>query len=459
MRYAVRTICSALDPVPPRLFPLVLLALAELICGARAAETDLKPDLVVAADGSGDFTTVAAAVASIRADNRERRIVFIKPGVYREKVRVDANNVTLRGADRATTRIEFPQGATEFRAHPDAVGIGILNINGDDCVVQNLTIENTQGVIGVHAFAVYGRGDRTVIEDCNVLSQGNDTLSLWCTGDRQFDDGGRAHSSVNGRYYHARLKVRGSVDFICPRGWCYIKDSEIFEVNPRAEAAIWHDGSRDRNMKFVLRGCRFDGVAGWQLARHHHDAQFYLLDCTFSATMRDAPPRRVVYPLGGKPATAADRKRNAELDQTNVWGERFYFWNCHRDGGDYPWHRDNLATSTNTVKADLITPAWTFDGQWDPESSVGPAIRAVSRQNDHVVVTFTESVTVRGRPQLQWANGAHGDYISGSGTTTLVFAAPTQADTTASDPVAVNGGAIIATEASAALRFASLRFP
>ncbi|MBM3853513.1 MAG: hypothetical protein FJ399_10200 [Verrucomicrobia bacterium] len=54
----------------------------------------------------------------------------------------------------------------------------------------DLTVENTHGVIGTHAFAIYGRGDRTVIQDCDVLSQGNDTLSLWRTG------GGRAPVGV-----------------------------------------------------------------------------------------------------------------------------------------------------------------------------------------------------------------------------------------------------------------------
>src|ERR1043165_9719229 len=94
-------------------------------------------------------------------------------------------------------------------------------------------------------------------------------------------------SSANGRYYHARLKVCGSVDFVCPRGWCYMTDCDLFEVNPRAEAAMWHDGSRDPDMKFVLRHCRFDGVEGWRFARHHHDAMIFVLDSTFSKTLRD----------------------------------------------------------------------------------------------------------------------------------------------------------------------------
>jgi pectinesterase len=412
--------------------------------GGRAA-WPITPDLTVAADGSGDCRTVQAALDTIPAGNRERRIIFIKDGVYHEKIRLDAADVTLLGQSRTGTRIEFAQGAEEFRRHPDARGIGVVNINGDDCVIENLTVQNTQGVIGVHAFAIYGTGDRTVLTDDDVLSQGNDTLSLWKRG--------------GGRYYHARLHLTGSVDFVCPRGWCYLTDCTLDEENPNAGAMIWHDGSTNRDMKFVLRNCRFDGVDGWRLARHHHDAQFYLLDCTFSGKMLDVPPHRVVYPLGGRPATDADRKRNRELDATNVWGERAYYYDCHRDGGDFAWFRDNLAAAPGAPQPAQITAAWTFGGTWDPESTVGPVIRRVERQGAEVAITFSESVTVKGRPELRLASGAAAVYAGGSGTAVLTFAAPPGPPAAVDAVVLDRGARIIATGASAALRVADLSLP
>jgi hypothetical protein len=448
---------------PPTLYPILLaLSVIGFVSAASYAAPAVAPDVIVAADGSGDFTTVQAAVAALPRDNHERRIIFIKRGVYHEKVRIDANDVTLEGENRGDTRIEFPQGATEFRAKPDGLGTAVLNINGNDCVVENLTIQNTHGVVGVHAFAVYGRGDRTVIQDCDILSEGNDTLSLWRTGDRQFGEGSATNDGTqpNGRYYHARLRVRGSVDFICPRGWCYLKDSDIFEVNPRAEAAIWHDGSRDPRMKFVLRGCRFDGVEGWQLARHHHDAQIFLLDCTFSATMRDTAPHRVVYPLGGKPATDADRKRNAELDATNIWGERFYSWNCHRAGGNFAWFRDNLSSAAGAPRPADVTAAWTFDGTWNPEDTSGPRIVKIEAGKDRVTVTFSESVTVKGHPLARATDGTNATYVTGSGSNELVFALNSpRAKPVAVREIDLHGGAIVATNAAATLRFAQINLP
>ena len=450
-----------------RFFALLLLSLglAGAATARRSAPLVVAPDLVVALDGSGNFRSIHDAVQSIPKTNRERRIILIKDGVYAEKVRVDASFITLRGESRTGTRIEYAQANTGTGAR-DARGNAVLNLasTAHDFVLENLTVKNTHGVLGVHAFAIFGLADRTVILDCDVLSQGNDTLSLW-RGRAENDaaigatmpDGSTKVWREGGRYYHARLNVVGSVDFICPRGWCYLADSTITQVNPGATAAIWHDGSNNADKKFVLRNCRFDGPENWYLARRHHDAHFYLIDCTFSKAMRDKAPYRVIYPLNGGEPTEADRKRNADYDRTNVFGQRAYFFNCHRDGGDYAWHRDNLASAPGAPKAEQITAAWTFAGSWDPERTAGPRIRRVVVEEGRVVLIFDEVVTVKGRPRLHLRGGDFAPYASGSGTDTLLFGAP--ADDAPPEKIDLNGGAILATEAAATQRLAELTLP
>jgi pectinesterase len=365
-------------------------------------------------------------------------IVLVKDGVYKEKVRVDASYITLRGQSRAGTRIEFPQLMDDFTQHPDKLGRAVLNVHGDDFVLENITVANTAGIIGTHAFAIYGDGDRTVIIDSDVTSEGNDTVSLW--------------KGASGRYYHARCNFRGSVDFVCPRGWCYVTDSNFYEV--KNTAAVWHDGHLDQDMKYVLRNCRFDGVDGFALARHHADAQFYFLDCTFSKAMADRPPRRVIYPLGNAPATDADRQRNADYDKRNLWGERAYFFNCHREGGDFDWFKDNLDQAPGAPKVAQITPGWTFAGKWDPEKRDRPRFM-IELKDDTVVLKFNESVTVKpnkvgGKPRVELRGGKFAEYDSGSGTDTLRFAIPgAPAEIAAVD---LNAGTIIASQAGAAIR-------
>jgi len=428
---------------PFLLLPVVAWLLGPTTKGVVFSPAMVKPDLTVAADGSGDFKTIQEAVNSIPRDNRQRMIVFIKHGVYHEKVRIDPDFVTLRGQSRHGTRIEFAQGADEFAQHPDKLGRAVVNINGNDCVLENLTIQNTQGIIGPHAFAVYGHGDRPVIVDCDVLSEGADTLALW--GDRTGS-------------YQARLNIRGSVDFVCPRGWCYMTDCSLYEVNPQAHASIWHDGSKDKDMKFVLRNCRFDGVDNWILARHHHDAQFFLIDCTFSKAMRDRPPYRVVYPIAGDKPSPTDAKRNRDLDASNIWGERAYFYNCHRVGGDYPWFTNNLSSAPGAPQPEQITAAWTFAGKWDPERKTGPMVQTINSQDKQITLVFSEDVTVKGKPRLVLHGGGFAEYASGSGGDALVFTVP---EGKHGQVVAVDlhGGAIIASEASAAIRAAELALP
>jgi pectinesterase len=402
-----------------------------------------RPDIVVAADGSGDFKTIQVAVESIPNTNRERIVVFVKDGVYHEKIRVDASFVTLRGQSRKGTRIEFAELNDDFTRKPDNLGRAVINLNrADDFVLENLTAENTAGVIGPHAFTIYGTGDRTVIVDCDVLSDGADTVSLWL-GD-------------HGRYYHARCNFRGSVDFVCPRGWCYATDCTFYEM--KDTAAVWHDGVRDPDMKFVMRNCRFDGTNGWNLARHHHDAQFYFLDCTFSKTMIDRAPFRVIYPLDGTTPGEADIRRNADLDKSNIRGERSYFYHSHHDGGDYAWLADNLSSATNSPTPKQITAAWTFAGKWDPERKLGPVIQKIAAQFDRITLVFDENVTVKGPVRLALRKGSHAVYSTGSGTDTLIFALPPGSQSEVSS-VDLNGGAIVACEAAATLLNAKLSLP
>ena len=108
-------------------FALVVLSCAfALTLAAAPAPLAFKPDLVVASDGSGDFKSVHDAVQSIPRVNRERRVIFIKDGVYQERVRVDAACISLRGESRAGTRIEFARANTAPR---DNLGVAVLNLS------------------------------------------------------------------------------------------------------------------------------------------------------------------------------------------------------------------------------------------------------------------------------------------------------------------------------------------
>ncbi|HPC36970.1 MAG TPA: pectinesterase family protein, partial [Candidatus Marinimicrobia bacterium] len=229
--------------------------------------------MIVDQNGAGQFTSIAAALAALPDMAYQRVVIFIRNGIYEEKIRLDQNYVTLRGENRDSTIIRFCQKRTDWEANKDYIGPAVVNIHADDVILENLTVENTQPEIEPHAFAVYGKGTRTILRNCKLLGKGGDTVSLW--------------NYQQGLYYHSNCYFRGAVDMVCPRGWCFIRDSQFFEV--KTSATIWHDGHYDPDQKFVIVNSTFDGVPGFQLGRHHYDAQFFLIDCTFSENMADQP--------------------------------------------------------------------------------------------------------------------------------------------------------------------------
>lgn len=334
-------------------------------------------DIVVDWQETGDYKTITEAVNALSMYPYQRTVIFIKKGIYEEKLRIEKNYITLKGESRDGTIICYNLPREAWNKNKDYLGPGVINIEGDDCILDNLTIENSQPEIGPHAFAIYGLNpNRVIIINCNVLSKGGDTISLW--------------NYKEGMYYLAHCYFQGAVDFVCPRGWCYIADSKFNEV--KKTAAIWHAGNYDPDQKFVLRNCRFDGKEGFELGRHHYEAQFYLLDCTFSEHMCNKP----IYKVYDK---------NPDRNNPYYGGERKYFYNCKKDGQPYEWYKNNLDQAFGNPEPEDITAAWTFQNQWDPELKSQIQITDFLIDSQSVILKFNEIITVRRTPVFKNRNG------------------------------------------------------
>lgn len=80
------------------------------------------PNVVVAADGSGDYKTVSAAVAAAPDNSKTRYIIKIKAGVYRENVEVTKKKkfIMFLGEGRSNTIItgnkNVVDGSTTFKS-------------------------------------------------------------------------------------------------------------------------------------------------------------------------------------------------------------------------------------------------------------------------------------------------------------------------------------------------------
>lgn len=191
---------------------LVSACLLVNVCASAAPQSDA----IVAADGSGDYTSVQEAIsrAPMRTGKNDPRwVIHVKPGTYRERIHVqrERGNVLVRGEDAATTIIAFDQHAN--LPGPDGKPIGTFRtptvwIDGDGMVWENLTIANTAGRPGprpggpdvAQALALRVDGDRVVFRRCRFLGW-QDTILL-----------------NRGRHYFEDCYVEGSVDFIFGAG-------------------------------------------------------------------------------------------------------------------------------------------------------------------------------------------------------------------------------------------------
>ncbi|RPI02662.1 MAG: pectin esterase [Ignavibacteriae bacterium] len=333
-------------------------------------------DIIVAQDGSGQFKNIQDAIDSVPAEIGRNVVILIRNGVYHEKIFITKSHISLVGEDRDSTRIIFAVLRKNVNATPLDMrkdwGTAVINIDSSvtDLTIANLTVHNNYGSLYItddHQFAIRGNGTRIIILNCNIIADGGDTLSLW--------------NKKEGMYYHANCYFEGGVDYVCPRGWCYITDSKFFGHS--LSASIWHDGDAEKSQKFVIRYSSFDGVQGFPLGRNHRDGQIFLLDCRFSKTMADTP---IYWPAGSR--------------TTWIWGDRHYFYNCHRDGGDYAWFKDNLETAENSPKENEVTAKWTFDGKWDPEETIPSVLPMVflPRPRDGATQNVNKPLSLRWVP-------------------------------------------------------------
>lgn len=159
----------------------------------------------VAQDGTGDFSKVQDAINAVPDYRRNRTVIFIKNGVYEEKLILPASKqlVTFIGEDVDKTILtygDWAQKKTILGEETGTSGSASFYIYGRDFYAENITFRNSAGPIG-QAVAVHVSGDRTVFFNCRFLGD-QDTLFTYAEDSRQF---------------YKNCYIEGTTDFIF--GW------------------------------------------------------------------------------------------------------------------------------------------------------------------------------------------------------------------------------------------------
>jgi len=168
-------------------------------------------NLVVAADGSGDFVTVQGALDSVPSANTTPTVINIHNGIYTEIVDIHSkNNLLLRGQSRSGAIVGYPnnanlQGSTHYRM--------AFKVNANDIALDNLTVTNMTPVGGSQAEAlmIETSAARFILNNANVGSYQDTVL---------------ANAATSQGYFYNSL-IEGQFDYVWGGGNLFFTNCEL----------------------------------------------------------------------------------------------------------------------------------------------------------------------------------------------------------------------------------------
>lgn len=237
------------------LFKVFFIAVMALIHIKAMSQTANYPNkFTVALDGSGDFKTIQEAVNAVRDQSQQVVSIYIKKGIYREKISIPSwkCNMRLIGEDKSGTVItNADYSGKTYDNGKDAYGKDKFStytsytvlIQGNDVTLENLTIANTSGRVG-QAVALHVEGDRATIKNCSILGN-QDTLYAATEGSRQ---------------YYQNCYIEGTTDFIFGKATAVFENCTLKSLTDSFITAA--STTPQQKYGFVFINCKLEADAG-----------------------------------------------------------------------------------------------------------------------------------------------------------------------------------------------------
>lgn len=237
-------------------------------------------DMVVAADGSGNYRTVQEAIDAAPNNRKTNFYIFIKKGVYKEVVTIPKNKdyIYLYGEDAQSTVLTFDNYAKRLRPDGTEYGTGGSSsffVNGNYFVAENLSIANTAGIDAGQAVAINIGGAKSSFRNCRFLGH-QDT---WYAG----------NGTVQ---YLKNCYIEGSVDFIFGGSTAFFDACDL--VSTRGGYITAASTPATQAFGYVFNTCNITALAGVNngsvyLGRPWRpDAKVVYLQCTLGAHIHPA---------------------------------------------------------------------------------------------------------------------------------------------------------------------------
>ncbi|PSS19615.1 Pectinesterase [Actinidia chinensis var. chinensis] len=160
-----------------------------------AGATTFKPDLIVAKDGTGKYKTINEALKDIPLNSNKTFVLYIKEGVYQEKVQFNRTMTHLMVVGDGPTKtkitggLNFIDGVTTFHT-------ATVVVLGDFFIAKDIGFENSAGPEKHQAVALRVGADMSIFYNCQMDGY-QDTLY--------------AHTY---RQFYRDCVITGTIDFI-----------------------------------------------------------------------------------------------------------------------------------------------------------------------------------------------------------------------------------------------------
>ncbi|KAG6512406.1 pectinesterase-like [Zingiber officinale] len=200
------------------------------------------PNVTVAKDGTGDFTTISEALAKMPKNYAGRYVIYIKAGVYEEQVTVTKKmaDVTMYGDGSMKTIVT---GSKNFIDGTRTFLTATFYAAGDGFVAMAMAFRNTAGPEKHQAVALRVVSDKAVFIDCRMEGY-QDTLY--------------AHAH---RQFYRGCVISGTVDFVFGDAAAVFQNCLLVVRRPlpNQQNIVTAQGRVDRRETtgFVLQRCRF----------------------------------------------------------------------------------------------------------------------------------------------------------------------------------------------------------
>lgn len=367
-------------------------------------------NLVVNANGTGDYLTVQGAVNGIPSGNTTPRVINVRNGDYNEIINISGkHNVTFRGQSRAGTLVGFANNNTFQSPSSTTHNRMTFKVNANDIALENLTVTNRtpQGGSQAEALMIETGAARCIVNSCDIVSRQDTILA-------------NVNSS---QCYFYRSLIIGNFDYIWGGGNLYFDQCEIRTISGAAGFNV--TAARTSTNSFNATYYPWANPGGTYTANG-----MSFVNCAFTASSGVT-----TITLAGSNGTAGNNVSwfgctfaTNYVAPSVLFSGNYLFWQAENTQNSAPVTFANITTHAGTdaeMLAATNIPVWFYG--WSPALAPNIVTNPASQSaTTGLPAVFTVSATGLPAPTYQWKHA--GTNLAGEVGSSLTIASVQSSD-------------------------------